>query len=74
MADMRRHGLNRVSPTNFQKRFIAGSIKLQDGRTELEPLGPFGPAAGCVFPVFGKNRVPWEGWYSFSMLLIFFTG
>src|SRR5690606_23827540 len=66
MTHMWSHECQCVRPSFFKKLVAPCSIKLQDGRPELEPLGPFRPAAGGIFTVNGKYRCP------FSKLILAF--
>src|SRR5690606_17946796 len=56
MAYMGRHQFQGFCPSLLQKFFLSGGIKLQNGRTKLKTLGPFGPSTGSIFSAGGKDR------------------
>src|SRR5438876_7638782 len=58
-ADVRevgRHALEGVAPADFQERFLAGGIELQQRRAELKPLRPLGPPTGGVSASYREDR------------------
>ena len=51
VGDVMRHARDGPFAAEFQERFVAGGVVLQDRRAVHEALRPFGPAARGVFAV-----------------------
>ncbi|SPE59382.1 hypothetical protein SBV1_3160016 [Verrucomicrobia bacterium] len=56
VAEVRGHPFHRGGSPTLEKGAVAGGIELQEARTVLEALGPFGPSARRVFPSHRKDR------------------
>src|SRR3954468_14059788 len=55
VCHMGRHASSGVIATEMQELFVARGVKLQQRRSKLKALSPFGPTLGCVAACFGKH-------------------
>ena len=55
VADVRGHEPLGLPPAEVQEAPLAGGVELQQGRADLEALGPLRPAPGRVPPVDGEH-------------------
>ena len=55
VAHVRGHLLDRVAAADLQELGLVRGVELQHGRTVLEALRPFRPAAGRIFPGHREN-------------------
>ena len=56
VGNVRGHHPAGAPPADLQKLRIPGRVILEQGRSILEPLRPFGPSPGCVFTLDSENR------------------
>src|SRR5262252_4600833 len=56
MGDVSRHQLNGFAPAEFKKPLLSCSVKLEQRRTELKTLRPFGPTASGILAFNRKYR------------------
>src|ERR1051325_1044943 len=55
MRDVLGHVFDRGAPAQLEKRLVTGRVELQQGRADLEALGPLRPAPGGVAALDGED-------------------
>ena len=56
VRQVRRHASDRARASEVEEVAVAGGVELQERRSELKALGPFGPAARPILTVDGEDR------------------
>ena len=58
MTDVGCHFVQHLSLRQINKLVVVNYVELQNSRPKLKSMGPFSPATGSLFSIYGKHWSP----------------